>query len=156
MKSNQCQFFYDWLEQVKSHSSKYVEELINSIIQVAMDEWDKCFDHEDGISRDEFIQRINGYRPHKGMRSGEDHWNWKGGITSENQKERNSAKYSEWRKNVFVRDNFTCQICGQVGGNLNAHHIKRWSTNVNERYDVCNGITLCKKCHADVHKKAVI
>lgn len=88
-----------------------------------------------------------------GRPSGEFHWNWKGGKTPINQRERSSKAYTEWRKAVFVRDNFTCQICGQVGGKLNAHHIKRWSTNVNERYQVENGVTLCKKCHDSVHGK---
>lgn len=88
-----------------------------------------------------------------GRPSGEFHWNWKGGKTPANQRERSSKEYSEWRKTVFARDNFTCQICGQVGGGLNAHHIKRWSTNVDERYNPDNGITLCKKCHAELHRK---
>lgn len=90
-----------------------------------------------------------------GAQSGENHWNWKGGITPKNQKERNSSKYSAWRKAVFERDDYTCQICGIRGSELNAHHIKRWSTNVNERYQLDNGITLCKKCHSFVHSKAV-
>lgn len=86
-------------------------------------------------------------------RSGEFHWNWKGGKTPVNQRERSSKEYAEWRKAVFERDKFTCQICGQVGGGLQAHHIKRWSTNVNERYQLQNGVTLCTKCHKELHRK---
>ena len=86
--------------------------------------------------------------------NGENHWNWKGGKTSENQRERNSAAYAAWRKAVFVRDEFTCQLCGQVGGNLNAHHIKPFAEFPDLRFDESNGITLCKRCHYEVHHGA--
>lgn len=84
---------------------------------------------------------------------GENHWNWKGGITPKNQKERNSKKYSKWRKNVFIRDRYICQKCGQQGGNLNAHHIKPWSKYPDLRFSIDNGITLCKNCHKLIHKE---
>lgn len=32
-----------------------------------------------------------------------------------NQEVRSTAEYKEWRTNVFERDNYTCQICKQVG-----------------------------------------
>ena len=66
---------------------------------------------------------------------------------------RNSKEYMAWRLEVFKRDGFKCQICGKVGGELNAHHIKRFSTYLNERLNVDNGITLCKKCHREIHRK---
>lgn len=81
------------------------------------------------------------------------HWNWKGGITPENVRQRNSVEYSEWRKAVFKRDNYTCCICHKVGGRLNAHHIKHWATNPELRFDVNNGITLCSECHKEIHRK---
>ena len=59
--------------------------------------------------------------------SGKNHWNWKGGKTPQNQVARRSIEYREWRESVFARDNYTCQICGQHGGKLNAHHKKQWS-----------------------------
>ena len=85
---------------------------------------------------------------------GENHWNWKGGKTTENQQERNSAAYAAWRKAVFIRDGFTCQICGQVGGDLNAHHIKPFAQFPDLRFDESNGVTLCKRCHYEVHHGA--
>lgn len=66
---------------------------------------------------------------------------------------RKTAKYKNWRDEVFKRDNFTCQKCGQVGGVLNAHHIKPFSKYKKLRYEVSNGITLCYKCHLVEHKR---
>ena len=78
--------------------------------------------------------------------------NWKGGISDENHKIRTSKKYKEWRLKVFQRDNFTCQNCHKVGGKLNAHHIKHFSKDKDNRLNVDNGITLCEDCHKLVHK----
>lgn len=72
---------------------------------------------------------------------------WKGGITPQNKAERSHKPNIEWRKLVFLRDKFTCQLCGQIGGNLNAHHIKPWAEFRELRSDVNNGITLCHPCH---------
>lgn len=84
--------------------------------------------------------------------SGEKHWNWKGGITNEGHRIRESPEYRQWRKFVFERDKYTCQRCGEVGGKLNAHHIKPFSVYSELRFDIDNGITLCKKCHIELHK----
>lgn len=79
--------------------------------------------------------------------SGENHWNWQGGITPINEKIRKSSDYKVWRKAVFERDNYTCQICDQVGGKLNADHIKRFADYPELRLAIDNGRTLCESCH---------
>lgn len=81
------------------------------------------------------------------LHRGENNVNWKGGVTTENEKVRKSPSYKLWRKTVMERDNFTCVSCGQVGGKLNADHIKPFSIFENLRFAVDNGRTLCIDCH---------
>lgn len=85
--------------------------------------------------------------------SGEKHWRWKGGVTPENKRIRDSCDYSLWRLAVFQRDNYTCQICGKRGGKLEAHHIKSFARYPELRLDLNNGITLCYGCHKKWHKE---
>lgn len=70
-----------------------------------------------------------------------------------NKDYRHSNEYKEWRNRVFERDGFKCQECGQVGSSLNAHHIKTFKDYPKLRFDVSNGITLCEKCHRELHKR---
>lgn len=73
---------------------------------------------------------------------------WRGGLTEINAKIRNSWEYKEWRKAVYKRDNWTCVLCNTKGkGNLNADHIKPFSTFIELRFDINNGRTLCVDCH---------
>ena len=86
--------------------------------------------------------------PNKGMvllkLRGENHWNWKGG---KRKRLGTRVEEKEWRISVFQRDSFTCQVCGQVGGSLEAHHIKSYAYYPEFRHDINNGVTLCKECH---------
>lgn len=93
---------------------------------------------------------------------------------------RHLEEYEEWRKQIFKRDNYTCQHCGDnKGHNLNAHHIKYFKqllSNFLEEYNqfspiedketlirlaikykpfwnIDNGITLCEDCHREEHSK---
>lgn len=68
---------------------------------------------------------------------------------------RRSGAYANWRKTVFERDHYTCKVCGQVGGKLNAHHIKRFADYPELRLAVTNGITLCEDCHRKVHRREI-
>ena len=82
---------------------------------------------------------------------GEQHWNWQGGISKENNN-RDSNEYKQWRKQVYQRDNYECKKCGSKI-KLNAHHILSWKYYPNLRYEVSNGITLCENCHIKIHQK---
>lgn len=93
---------------------------------------------------------------------GDKHYNWKGGTNPLSILIRHSFEYRQWRSDVFTRDKFTCQECGDnKGGNLEAHHIKSFSSileeynitaieqaiNCEELWNINNGITLCEICH---------
>ena len=99
---------------------------------------------------------------------GEKAHNYKGGVTALNKRIRSLAKMTEWRIDVFKRDSYTCQVCGDnAGGNLNAHHKKMLANMIadlnitdlttaiecEELWDRDNGITLCVECHQDEHNK---
>ena len=64
---------------------------------------------------------------------------------------RNYPEYIQWRNEVFIRDSFTCQVCGKYGSTLNAHHIESFRDNTELRTALSNGITLCEECHKDFH-----
>lgn len=84
---------------------------------------------------------------------GKNHYNYNPNLTDEDREKNrmNDPLYYRWRKRVFVRDDYTCQKCFQIGGNLNAHHIKNYSTNKSLRLIGSNGVTFCVDCHKDFH-----
>jgi len=92
--------------------------------------------------------------------------NWKGGITPIVRLIRASITYKLWRDIIFSRDEFTCQECGKIGGTLNVHHKKSFSSimqyyeitnkgealECEELWNLNNGVTLCEECHNRIHK----
>lgn len=58
-----------------------------------------------------------------------------------------TKKYKKWRTLVFKRDFYTCLICGQKGGYLEAHHIYKKAIYASKTYLIENGATVCKSCH---------
>lgn len=93
-------------------------------------------------------------------RKGKDSNFWKGGNSELYKNERYrlmaTSKYKIWRRGVFERDNYRCTNCNDdVGGNLNAHHIKSWKDYPELRFALDNGMTLCKKCHILEHSKLI-
>jgi hypothetical protein len=98
---------------------------------------------------------------------------WKGGKTNLGTQIRHLFEMKKWRTEVFNRDNYTCKECGNRGGDLHPHHIKRFSDIFTEFlqtysqfspiddietlvrlaltykdfWDVENGKTLCRDCH---------
>jgi hypothetical protein len=104
---------------------------------------------------------------HIGKNLGEKCNFWKGGLTKINILIRSCFRYRQWRSDVFTKDNFTCQDCYIRGGNLEAHHIKKFSIilaennikNIDsalkceELWNINNGKTLCLICHRKTFNK---
>lgn len=58
-------------------------------------------------------------------------------------------QYKEWRQKIYARDNHACQWPGcKNKTKLQAHHIYRWADFPGLRYNINNGITLCKYHHS--------
>jgi len=101
---------------------------------------------------------------------GNKHPNWKGGITPLTKSIRNCFKNRQWTSDIFTRDDFTCQECGQKGVYLEAHHKKSFSSilqfyeittleealECEEIWNINNGITFCRGCHKRLHKEVII
>jgi len=117
---------------------------------------------------DETKQKMSINRRHKNC--GVNHHNWNNGITRLYKNIRELVKRRHWGDYVFEKDNYTCQICNQIGYELNAHHIKSFSKIIEENnikslddaydcvmlFDINNGITLCVDCHRWVHNLCVL
>lgn len=87
---------------------------------------------------------------------GENHPMWKDNSTLKNYGKKgirlsDSHKEKKWREQIYKRNNWTCQNCNQRGGELNSHHIKSWKDYPKLRYNIDNGITLCRECHMNLH-----
>ena len=94
----------------------------------------------------------------------ESHPSWNGGLTSFNNSIRLMDLYKQWKDACFIRDDYTCRCCGQIGGDLHVHHIKEFKELVmnlkdldqarscSELWDITNGITLCVDCHKLEHE----
>lgn len=96
-------------------------------------------------------ERKNMSNGHSGKKrpycTGENNYFWKGGVTEKNKSIRTSLEYRQWRKKVYERDNYTCQMCGVRGLQLNADHIKPFAYYPELRFSMDNGRTLCVDCH---------
>ncbi|CAG9609341.1 HNH endonuclease [Pseudoneobacillus rhizosphaerae] len=66
-----------------------------------------------------------------------------------------SADYKEWRKKVYKRDNYRCKMpyCESPSRDIAAHHIFPKKLYPDKKFDVQNGITLCRKCHEKTYGK---
>ena len=84
---------------------------------------------------------------------GNNHWNWQGGLTGANHRLRNLIESKAWNKQVKTRDEYKCCINNKdCHGRLEAHHILGWAEYPELRYEINNGITLCR-FHHPLNKK---
>ena len=120
-----------------------VGQVVNAILRYCFDESDIPSFEGGQMDAWLFLKRHVDYQ--------ESHPRWRGAGLDNAQRDRHAPEYQSWRRAVFERDGYTCQMCGQHGGALNAHHIKRWSKFPELRFEVNNGMTLCKQCHKEIH-----
>mgnify|MGYP000887085962 CR=1 FL=1 len=107
---------------------------------------------------DTVSERVNFYKQFSSLLCGKHYWHlYKHGKilwadvrplkTPAHHRLRRSKKMADWRMAVFKRDDFTCQMCGERGGKLNADHIKPFALFPELRLVLTNGRTLCVPCH---------
>lgn len=178
------------LNAKSSHKKKNIP--INAIIELhKAGLYDQQIAELCGCSRHNIMQRLNkaGYTNRHGkindidLRNrisssligrycGEDNPNFKG-YTNEKMMARGIFKTIS--KRVMRERNYTCEICGQYGGNLETHHIRpfsaimncffeeQYSGNIEDLYeqltnyepfmDENNLIVVCEECHKKIHSK---
>lgn len=87
--------------------------------------------------------------------SGENSYRWNYNLTYEERENgRNTFENNQFVQKVLARDNYTCQCCGRTKIKLAVHHLNGWNWDLEHRYDVTNGITLCDDengCHKKFH-----
>lgn len=67
------------------------------------------------------------------------------------RQKRSLLEENEWRKAIYKKDNYTCNKCNCRNGKITAHHLNSWNKFPEQRFDINNGITLCRACHKDFH-----
>jgi 5-methylcytosine-specific restriction endonuclease McrA len=98
-----------------------------------------------GCFRSEFLK----------SRTGKNNPNYNPNLTDEDRigKRVSNSIYAAWAKSIYERDNFVCQICFINNRSIHAHHLDGWNWCKEKRFDLDNGVTLCKLCHNKFHKK---
>lgn len=61
--------------------------------------------------------------------------------------------YKAWRRKVFKKYGFSCDVCNSSeSGTLNAHHLNSYDKHPALRIQIENGVCLCESCHVNFHK----
>ena len=95
-------------------------------------------------------QKRGQIKTHSNHPSGKQHYKWIADRSSlkTSRKQAYDVRYREWMRSVKNRDGWKCRIANKdCLGNVEAHHILRWSDYPELRYEVGNGISLCNHHH---------
>ena len=83
--------------------------------------------------------------------SGENNYQWNDEKTHlQRKKDRKLKENRDFVKSVLDRDKYKCSCCGS-NVDLVVHHLDGYNIDEEKRFDVTNGITLCKNCHKNFH-----
>mgnify|MGYP006296645991 CR=1 FL=1 len=141
--------------------------------------WTKAYCIDCGKSIYPKCKRCKSCENRRRYKDSSNHWNWKGGKSTLSENIRSLKESNEWKYNIYRRDDYMCQECGQKGGQLEAHHKKPFAKLLQEFlkeydqfspiedketlvrlaikwkpfWDVNNGETLCKDCHRGIKRK---
>jgi len=90
--------------------------------------------------------------PRTEFKVGEEHPFWRNGA-SYKKRRISTKKWRETRKIVYMRDNWTCQVCGihcnKSGKSaIQCHHIIPYRISKDD--SISNLVTLCRSCHSKV------
>lgn len=80
--------------------------------------------------------------------------NYRSYLTKEQrERKRLSLEHSLhiWKKQILKRDDYKCVLCKNDKESLHVHHLDGYHWCKEKRYDVNNGVTLCKTCHNQFH-----
>jgi hypothetical protein len=98
------------------------------------------------ICTSKFTVRKTGYQ------SGNKNPSWKGGhYKRKANKIRNSHDNITWKRMVLELDESRCKFCGKKE-HLEIHHLFGFTEYDKIRFDIRNGVALCKGCHHEIHK----
>lgn len=83
---------------------------------------------------------------------------WRGGVTPERQAVYSSPKWKKAVKEVWKREDATCQLCGKRQNEsrdelFHIHHIYPFADYPRLRTNPDNLVLLCRECHLFVHSK---
>lgn len=81
----------------------------------------------------------------------ENHPRWISTLSNKERDRRRDTRHKEWSAAVLKRASYKCEICLSKG-ELHAHHLDGYREFPSKRYDLENGVCLCKNCHCDFHK----
>jgi len=73
-------------------------------------------------------------------------------IKTFNPKPRKRELLDLWGKIIKERDGHRCQQCGQTQGLLDPHHIILKSRGNAPKFDIQNGVVMCRSCHSKFHR----
>lgn len=82
---------------------------------------------------------------------GENHPNWNPDLTDEEREKERGYNFIAWTKQVLRLANYTCNITGERGGKLAAHHLFNWANNPEKRFDLSNGVCISQDLHELFH-----
>lgn len=143
---------------IKLNGNKYEllsKEFVGAIASLEM----YCIEHKKlfKISWNNLSKGEGCYECGIDKRSGENCWNYNPNLTDEERiLGRNfmgDESYNDWRKGVYLKNNYTCQLCGKKSKTLNAHHLDGYDWCTERRLDISNGIVVHTTLHVLFHRK---